>query len=129
MVRRDCILRVYDNAAVHSALLLQARVGVVPVGAGLDYWELKNMSCPRHYGRSRQVGNTVLAVGKKNAMPVDRGLHVHSIMDSDNCEIALCKFKPRPGDRTVDRHCLDWFPSKVDLVLLYKQIIFNCSGI
>ena len=93
--------RINHDRTVKPALLLRARVAVIPIGARLDDRELV------HEGRTcldageADAGNAVHRKGDQQPMPVDRAVHVEVVGDGQADLLPLFQANERRGHRAV----------------------------
>jgi cation transport ATPase len=85
-----------DQRSKQSPLFLEHGVAVIPVSAGLPEIELVSERLARRDRRIRQEGHAVHGIGQQNPMPVNRGLHVHPVVDANHGVVALGETQARP---------------------------------
>jgi len=128
---RAILARLDDDGTVNSALLLEAGVGVIPIGSALANGKFISIGCVRLDGREADVGDAVHVRGHEHAVPVDRGFHAHFVMNVDAGEVSLFKAQGRAGNGSVDGHAPGRLSSDVDLVLGDVEFVFDscCLGL
>ena len=101
-----------DDRAVQPDLFLEARVRVVPVGAGLVHLEAVGERGARRDAVERQPRHAVHVRRQDEAVPVDRGALAQAVSDADGDRVALAHAQQRrrapgrsPPPRAAQRRC------------------------
>ena len=111
--RMDACGRFDNDGAIHAFLLLEIRVRVVPVGPTLSDRKFIGKGGPGTNRRKIDVGNAVHIGGHEHSVPVNGGLYLHLIMDTDSCDIALFKAQSGSRNSAVDGHAPGLFAGEI----------------
>ena len=122
---RTILERLDDNGTVNAALLLQAGVGVIPVGSALANGKLISKGCAGLDGRVGDVGDAIHIRGHEHSVPVDGGFHAHLVMNVDASEVSLFEAQGRAGNDPVDGHAPSGLSGDVDFLLGNGEVIFD----
>ena len=120
--------RIDDERPVVAQLLLEARVAVIPVRAGLPHGNavLEDLRGPD--AGEAESRNAVHLEGQDQAVPVDGGVVAQPIVHAQDCVITLAQPDERPRHRSVDgrgggRSALDPHTRLGDLELVDEHTV------
>ena len=111
------------DGAVNAPLLLQAGVGVIPVGAVVDNGVLVGERSARLDRRHGQEGHAVLVLRQQHPVPVDRRRDVHPVVEGDPQGVANGRLYGGRGDAAADRHRLHRLAGEV------HRLVGNVEGV
>lgn len=119
------ILRRDDQCPKQAPLFLELGMAVIPIGTGLPQIESVGEGLARRDGRLRHEGYAVHGIGQQDAMPVNRGLHVHLVVDADHGVVPLGETQGRPRQQAIDRHRLGGLAGEVHLLPGNGEVVFH----
>ena len=90
-------------------------MGMIPVGTALTDGKLINKGRARLNGREADVRDAVHVRRHQDAVPVNGGLHRHSVMDPDTGCVPLFETQGRAGNPPVQGYPLNPLAREVDL--------------
>jgi len=99
---------------------------VIPVGAGLSQIEFVGERLARRDRWKRHERYAIHGIGQKDAMPVNRRVHVHLVVDTNHCVVTLDETQGRPRQLAIDGEGLDGLPGEVHLLPGNGEVIFHC---
>ncbi|MND93924.1 hypothetical protein D3C80_861260 [compost metagenome] len=122
VLERLGLQRVDHQRAIEAALLLEAGVAVVPVGAALLHLELVLVHSVRRDAGEAEARHAVHVGRQQDAVPVDRGVLFQAVAHPQGHHVALAPAQQRRRQAAVDRHGGARLAGEVDRQFVDAQV-------